>query len=158
MNKIIWTYWHQGFDQAPSGIFLCIDQWKKLHTDWEIKLLDQYNIYEYAEPLPIKASTLDKMMLPHQSDLLRTQLLIKYGGVWADPTTFPHIPLEDWLFDYMQASYFLFYKPSRDRIIADWFIATEPRNIMIKSLYSVLVDYWNKYDSNNISNAKADLT
>ena len=150
MVKTIWTYWHQGFYNAPSAVKPCIDQWKKLHPDWDIKLLDQNNIYEYAEPLPIKASTLDKMMLPHQSDLLRTQLLIKYGGVWADPTCFPLQKLDHWLPGNMQAGFFFFYKPGRDRIISNWFIAAEKGNAVLKSLYNALIYYWNNNNFKNL--------
>lgn len=149
INKIIWMYWHQGFDQAPPAVEPCVKQWQKLHPHWEIHLLDKDTIVSFAEPLPIKKDILDQMMLPHQSDLYRTQLLLKYGGVWADPTTFPLLSLDDWINDSMNAGYFFFYKPGRDRIISNWFIAAEQNNIMLQRLYDELIKYWN---TNNFKN------
>jgi hypothetical protein len=98
------------------------------------------------------------MVLPHQSDLLRTQLLIKHGGVWADPTTFPLIPLEDWLLGKMNAGYFFFYKPGRDRIIANWFIAAEKGNNTLDLLYNSLISYWNSNNFKNTENPKSERT
>jgi hypothetical protein len=157
MDKIIWTYWHQGFNQAPPLVRSCVEQWQKLHPDWQIQLLDQHCISQYAEPLDIKEKTLDKMLLAHQSDLLRTQLLIKYGGVWADPTTFPLKSLNDWLPQQMAAGIFMFYKPGRERIVTNWFIASEKNNIMLKMLYKALIEYWNNYNFRNIAQPKTKL-
>lgn len=142
-------YWHQGFEDAPPVVEPCINQWRNLNPEWDIRLLDKNNIYNYAEPLPIRKETKDRMVLPHKSDLLRTQLLFKHGGVWADPTTFPLIPLDDWLLDNMDAGFFFFYKPGRDRIIANWFIAAEKGNKTLNALYEALIKYW---DSNNFKN------
>ena len=150
MVKIIWTYWHQGFDQAPRVIGPCIQQWKNLHPDWEIHLLDQNNIHEFVEPMDIKQNALEKMTLAHRSDLIRTQLLIKYGGVWVDPTCFPLQKLENWLPERMQAGFFFFYKPGRDRIISNWFIAAEKDNKVLKTLYDALRKYWNNNSFKNL--------
>jgi len=120
-----------------------------MHPDWELHLLDKHNIYEYAQPLDITHHILNKMTLAHYSDLLRTQLLIKYGGVWADPTCFPLQKLEDWLPDYMSDGLFFFYKPGRDRIISNWFIAVEKGNDILINLYQALINYWN---TNNFKN------
>jgi hypothetical protein len=148
--KIIWTYWHQGFDQAPRVIGPCIEQWRNLHPDWDVHLLDQNNIYEFVEPLGVEQTALEKMTLAHRSDLIRTQLLIKYGGVWVDPTCFPLQKLENWLPANMQAGFFFFYKPGRDRIISNWFIAAEKNNKVLKTLYDALNNYWNNNSFKNL--------
>ncbi|MFT4848924.1 MAG: hypothetical protein ACI83B_001462 [Sediminicola sp.] len=153
MVKIIWMYWHQGFDRAPSFLGPCIQQWRNLHPDWELHLLDQDNICNFAEPLAIKQTTLAKMTLAHRSDLIRTQLLIKYGGVWADPTCYPLKKLEEWLPVNMQNGFFFFYKPGRDRIISNWFIAAEKDNIVLKTLYDALNTYWNNNNFKNLGRA-----
>ena len=150
MNKIIWMYWHQGFDQAPQVVSPCVQQWKNLHSDWKIHLLDQNNVYEFAEPLAIKKKTLENMTLAHRSDLIRTQLLIKYGGVWVDPTCFPIQKLDSWLPENMQSGFFFFYKPGRGRIISNWFIAAEKNNLVLKALYDALIAYWNNNNFNNL--------
>lgn len=140
--RIIWMYWHQGFEQAPTLVKQCVISWKRLHPKWDIKLLDADTIENYIEPLALSVRKLNILGLAHRSDIIRTQLLIKHGGVWADPTTFPIKSLDDWLNDHMQAGLFLFYKPGRDRIISNWFIAAEKENPFLKKLLKELIDYW----------------
>ena len=157
MNKIIWMYWHQGFDNAPTVIGPCVLQWRNLHPDWKIHLLDQNNVQEFTEPLAIKQKILDKMTLAHRSDLIRTQLLIKHGGVWADPTCFPLMKLDNWLPQNMQAGFFFFYRPGRSRIISNWFIASEKDNVVLRSLYNELITYWNNHNFKNSGRADTAL-
>ncbi|WP_274475252.1 capsular polysaccharide synthesis protein [Mangrovimonas aestuarii] len=154
LPKIIWTYWHQGFENAPWVVQRCIEQLKLLHSDWEIHLLDAKNIHEYAKPLPIREEVVDNMLLQHRSDLLRTQLLITYGGVWIDPTVYCKVPLSDWLYNHMASGLFLYKNPGRDRIISNWFIASKSNNILLKQLYKKLCDYWNENNFRNISDKK----
>ena len=141
-NKIIWTYWHQGFVEAPELIKHCARRWQLLHPDWEIHYLDNNNVFKYIQPLPLSKTKLASLSLAHRSDLIRTQLLIQYGGVWADPTCYPMISLNNWLNDNMQSGLFLFYKPGRDRIISNWFIASEKENVILKKLFNELCEFW----------------
>ena len=149
-NKSIWMYWHQGFENAPFVVTRCVEQWRLLHPDWQINLLDKNNIATYVDPLPIVKTTLDKMSLPHQSDLIRTQLLIKYGGVWADPTCFPLQKLDFWLLEKMSAGVFFYFKPGRDRIMSNWFIASEPDNKLLVTLFQEMIKYWNATTFKNL--------
>tara|TARA_B110000211_G_C14089961_1_gene558495 strand:- start:5476 stop:6306 length:831 start_codon:yes stop_codon:yes gene_type:complete len=155
MNKIIWSYWHQGLDGAPAVVKPCINQWVNLNPDWELRFIDQDSMYDFIEPLGIDKETLAKIPLAVSSDLFKLQLLIKYGGVWVDATTFPIVPLDDWLTDKMGAGYFFFYKPGRDRLISTWFIASEKNNITLKLLYRNLIKYWNTNTFKNLSNPRS---
>lgn len=154
MNKIIWTYWHQGFDNAPVLVKRCLHKWKFLHKDWDIVELDSANISNYLPSLPIKSEVQTKMKLAHISDLIRTQLLIKYGGVWADPTTVPVQNLEDWLLPNFNSGLFLFQNPGRDRIIANWFMASEKDNFLLKMLFEELCSFWNNNSFKNFNSKK----
>jgi len=154
VNKIIWTYWHQGFDQAPWLVKICVGQWQKMNPNWTVHLLDANTIHEFVEPLPIKTSVIDKMLLPHRSDLIRTQLLIKYGGVWADPTTFCTTSLDSWINKTLSSGIFLFRNPARDRIIANWFIAATPNHPFLIQLLNGLYTYWDVNDFKNYTRKK----
>jgi len=90
------------------------------------------------------------MQLPHRSDLLRTQLLIKHGGIWLDPTVFVMRPFEEWLPEYMNAGVFFFHRPGPDRVLANWFIAAEPKNYVLTTLYESLIQYWNENYFDNL--------
>lgn len=147
---IIWTYWHQGFTNAPYVVKECVRELLRLHPGATIHLLDASNVYDYAEKVPVPEAKWKQLQLPHQSDLLRTQLLVKYGGIWLDPTVFCLEPLEGWLDGNMDSGLFLFHRPGNDRIIANWFIAAEHNNYLLMRLYEALVEYWSTYDFRNL--------
>ena len=149
--KTIWMYWHQGFDQAPVLVKKCVKTWKLHHPKWDIKLLDAQTVNDYMSAFPISKEKFELLGLAHRSDLIRTQLLIQHGGVWVDSTCFPIKPLDDWLFEYMESGLFLFYKPGRDRIISNWFIAAEKGNYILKKLLTDLCRYWDNNTFLNLS-------
>lgn len=142
LPKNIWTYWHQGFDSAPLVVRKCVERIKALHPDWKIHLLNEENVTSFIDPIPIEKDKWEKLLIPHRSDLIRTQLLIKYGGVWIDPTCFPIQKLDDWLIQYMDADLFFFAHPGRARIISNWFIAAPKGNYLLEKLYNDLCEYW----------------
>ena len=82
------------------------------------------------------------LSLNHQSDLIRLALLSEYGGVWADATTFCINPLDEWIDDYAKSGFFVFSKPGPDRMISNWFLASEKGNLVVSKLYKHLAAYW----------------
>lgn len=149
MERIIWTYWHQGFENAPELVRSCVDSWEKKHSDWIVIRLNKDNYYQYTGDIPLNNRAKEKISLAHFSDLIRTKLLIEFGGVWADPTTFPLKNLNDWLVPNMASGIFLFQNPGRDRLISNWFIASEKKQEILVYLFEDLCAYWN---SNNFIN------
>lgn len=140
--KIIWMYWDQGFENAPFVVKNCVAQCKKLHPDWTIYLLDKHSVKNFLTVFPISKKKYNQLLVQHKSDLIRTQLLIKYGGVWVDPTCYFIRPLDEWLYKYLKTDYFFFYKPGPGRLIANWFIAAKPGSKMLIQLYNELCYYW----------------
>jgi len=149
MNRKLFTYWHQGFDNAPAIIKACLQVAKHLHPDWTVHKLDAETVSNFIEPIPIPAERWRQLCLAHRSDLIRTQLLIRYGGVWADPTVWFSRPLDDWLPQQMASGLFLFRRPGPDRLISNWFIAAEPGNRLLIRLYETLCRYWSDNDFDN---------
>lgn len=144
MKKIIWTYWHQGIENAPPVVKYSYNQWKKLNPEWDVIFVDGTNIHEYIEPLEIKKEKLDKISLAVSSDLYKLKLVLTHGGVFADATTYPLVPLDNWLFEVMSEGFFFFHKPGRNRLISIWFVAGYKDNIVLKKHYNALIGYWNK--------------
>ena len=146
----VFTYWHQGEAAAPRLVTLCIEQLRVLHPGWDIHVLDSESVVGWIEPIAVPADKLEKLSIAHQSDLIRTQLLLRHGGVWADPTVFLVRPLDQWLPKYMDSGLFLFHRPGRDRLISNWFIASEPGNILLERLYERLCRYWSENEFENL--------
>ena len=88
-NKI-WIFWYQGIKNAPDVVQQCIASIKKYNPDKEIIILDEKNITQYYKmPSYIKQNLKNgSITLTHLSDIIRMNLLKKYGGFWMDATIF----------------------------------------------------------------------
>jgi len=139
--KRIWVLWFQGLSEAPFLVRKCIDSWVKENPNWKVVILDESNLSEYVV-LDLPENILANLALAHKSDLVRLHLLSNYGGVWADATTFCIKPLDEWIDDCMTSGFFAFYKPSRDRIMSNWFLISEKGCPIVLKLRERLTSFW----------------
>jgi Capsular polysaccharide synthesis protein len=132
--KKIWFLWYQGLSEAPLVVKKCYESWQKYNPDWEVIFLEENNLTDYITP-SLSPEKLCQLSKNHQSDLLRLELLEKYGGVWVDSTTICRIPLDKWLEDYTQAGFFTFIHNTRGYgWIVSWFLAAEKSNPIISKM------------------------
>ena len=82
-DKIIWGYWHQGADKLPGFCDMAVRSWRLRHPDWKIIILseDNYKMYVSHTDLP---STFDSLKIQIRSDIIRSAVLQRYGGVYLD--------------------------------------------------------------------------
>lgn len=150
MNKTIWILWFQGWKNAPVVSLKCLETWKENNPGWNIIELDEQNLSQYInldEFIPdIKKKNISLTAL---SDIIRIDLLKKYGGVWADSTVFCHKPLDDWLFQQLNEGFFAFNKPGPDRLLSSWFLAAHENNYLISKWHDKVKDYWLSRNSTN---------
>jgi hypothetical protein len=93
VKPILWLCWFQGRDDSslPELNRVCINRWIELNTDCaDIKVLDNNNIQDYVPEYDefVRCSQVNRRFA-HKADLLRLLLLNKYGGMWADASTYP---------------------------------------------------------------------
>lgn len=150
LPKKIFTYWHQGFEQAPPIIQACIRTLACQNDQWDIHFLDSESVGDWIDPIPIPDKKWNRMQVAHRSDVIRTQLLVKFGGVWADPTIWFCKPLDHWLGSVMDAGVFMFHRPGRDRAVSNWFIAAAPKNALLQRQYDSLCTYWRENEFANL--------
>ena len=88
-NKI-WICWFQGLDEAPIIVKKCVESVKKNNLDKEIVVITSDNLHDYVEfPKYIEEKWQRGIIThTHMTDLLRLELLIRYGGTWIDATVF----------------------------------------------------------------------
>lgn len=144
------SYWHQGFGDAPPVVQMCTQSLTRHHEQWNVELLDGQNIYKWLEPIPIPQARWERLPLAHQSDVIRTQLLVRHGGVWADPTVWFQRPMDGWLDEALASGLFLYSHPGVDRLVSNWFIAAERENPLLKKLYTRLCFYWSEHDFKSV--------
>ncbi|HBJ1651643.1 capsular polysaccharide synthesis protein [Clostridium botulinum] len=149
-NKV-WVCWLQGMDYAPFIVKRCYDSLKLYLKDRNIVLITENNYRDYITfPSYIQDKIDNKVITKtHFSDLLRLELLIKYGGSWLDATilcTSDNIP------NYiLNSNLFVFQclKPGKDghcTSISSWLMTACTNNPILLLTRELLYDYWKKYN------------
>lgn len=153
-SRIIWFCWLQGMEQAPDLVHVCHESLKRHLPDREIKLIDGENWRDFVELPGYVVRKWEKGRIPaaNFSDLLRLELLIKYGGTWIDATVLCTgepacgVPLSV----YLDADLFLFqYTPAgttQGIRISNWFITSCTNNPVLMAVRDMLYAYWKDYD------------
>ena len=149
-KRKIWICWFQGIENAPDIVQKCYSSVKEYITDREIVLITEDNYRDYVEFPEFIKKKVDEGIISktHLSDLLRLELLIRYGGTWMDATIFCTSRCPDYMLD---SELFLFQnlKPGLDghcSNISNWFITAEKDNLILKLTMALLYEYWNKND------------
>lgn len=142
LNKVIWTCWFQGRDEAPLVVRRCLDSWEQKNPEWEFRCLDSVSALTYTDldlHIDLDSQTITAASL---SDLLRLLLLHEYGGVWVDATVLCNRPLDEWLPDVSQEGFFAFAKPGPGRPISSWFLASRTENELMSRWTTESLEYW----------------
>ena len=152
-NKVIWFCWLQGLENAPEIVHACYNSIKRNIPDREIKIIDNGNWKEHVELPNYIVKKWEKKRIPPAlfTDLLRLELLIKYGGTWIDSTVLCTGLYENPnnIEKFLDADLFLFQYTKQGSIpvsISNWFITACPNNEVLMVLRDMLYAYWKDYD------------
>ncbi|MCR5213887.1 MAG: capsular polysaccharide synthesis protein [Eubacterium sp.] len=152
-RRTIWTIWLQGMDQAPEVVQKCYASMKKNIKDREIVVITEDNYSDYVEFPDYIMEKYHKGIISkvHFADLLRIELLTKYGGTWLDGTVLvSEIDPEKHAF-YLDSDLFLFQnlKPGLDghsTSISSWMMTASSRQNIILLVRRLLHNYWKTHD------------
>ena len=152
LNKdTVWVMWLQGIDNAPEIVKRCIDSQMKALPDKKFVFLDESNIEKYVELPGYILEKRKKGIIgnAHYSDLIRNEILIKFGGYWIDSTVFitdnslfkdiDDLPL------FMFSYYYFGFNPEIMEL-NNWLIYSCTNNNIICLLQKMLLEYWKDYD------------
>jgi hypothetical protein len=142
MNKVIWTCWLQGRENAPPSVEKCLSSWEQRNPGWKFRCLDATSIERYValkHHVDLGRQTITAASL---SDILRMLLLQEFGGVWVDATLLCARPLDEWLPGLMAEGFFAFAAPAYDRPVASWFLSAEQDNLLISRWCRRTLEYW----------------
>lgn len=143
-NKV-WVCWLQGIEQAPPVVKKCVESiYKYAGGADRVILLNEKNMSDYVQMPTDLLEKWKKGIIPntHFSDLLRLTLLIEYGGVWIDSTSFLTEDLPNYVSD---ADLFCFKAGPIAKIIAsNWFFAAKPHHEILERTRNFLYEYWRK--------------
>lgn len=139
--KVVWIVWLQGWEKAPDLVKACRRSWEYHNSDWQVRALARVDLHHL-----IDTRQLPMQSLAAYSDCVRVELLYRYGGVWADATTFCTRPLDSWLPRELPGGFFAFVKPTPTRPISSWFLASQPGGAIISELHASVREYWQGRD------------
>lgn len=150
-NRVIWTAWWQGEEEAPEIVKSCIKRMRDMSSDAKVIVIDSANYMDYVS-LPdfiLELKDSGRMSMAHFSDILRTCILSEYGGLWIDSTIWLHRPIEAAAFDKRIYS----VKFTASAIVkADWgypdilffmCIMGGTNRYFYKLIYDMLIEIWN---------------
>ena len=148
-SRKVWVCWLQGLDKAPLLVKVCVASMRRWLKEREIVLLTGDNYREYAELPQSVVEKYEKGLMPAAlfSDLLRLEVLIRYGGTWMDATML--CTGEDFPREIMDCDLFMFQGivrgDNRFHGVSNWFITACAENRLLLVLRDVLLEYWKDY-------------
>ena len=156
-SRYVWVCWLQGIENAPKLVQVCYRSILQHMQDREVVLLTEKNIGQYVSlPDYIEKKYRDGIIpTAHYTDLLRLELLIKYGGTWIDSTVLCtgvsgskiQVSCDPEVLD---ADLFMFQQLRKGETrfwgISNWFITSCVDNWVLKELRDLLYQYWKDYD------------
>ena len=82
----IWVFWGQGDLNMPKLVKSCYRQMLALNEN--VTLITKSNLYKFVDIPQIVYTKVEQgnITWAHFSDIIRTSLLAKYGGLWLDAT------------------------------------------------------------------------
>lgn len=86
----IWFFWDQGWDNLPLVLKMNFMAIKKHSNHHPVIFLSESKLSEYINlnPTIFRLKHQRVISLAHFSDIVRTNLLAKYGGLWIDSTIY----------------------------------------------------------------------
>lgn len=150
-NKV-WICWFQGIDQAPALVQKCYQSVKKNMADKDVILLTTENMFDYIQlpPFIVEKWKTGVITHTHMTDLMRLELLIRYGGLWLDATVFcsdSRIPSY-----FYQSDLFMYQclKPGRDghaNYISSWLMSAKTNSKVLMAVQDLCYAYWKENNS-----------
>jgi len=156
-HRDIWIFWGQGMDNAPIVVKKCYASVQKYCKEYRIHLLDNENISEYVT-LPeyiLRLYDGGKGILRAAlfSDILRTELLIQYGGIWIDATLLLTSELPEYITHKPMFLYRETFLNISDYLFSSYLISCEKGNPYMKRVKELLYAYLSDHSSVPISMA-----
>ena len=89
-SGVIWSMWWQGEENCPEVVKLCWASMRKHCGSHKLIIITKDNYQDYVTiPEYILAKVeAGSLLLAHLADIIRVNLLAKYGGLWLDSTIF----------------------------------------------------------------------
>lgn len=141
----IWQYWAQGEDAAPDLVRACLRSVRRYAGSRKVVVLNDKSLSLYVTlPDHIFTKRGEIISPTHFSDVLRLELLSKYGGTWMDATVLLTAPIPR----FVEHTKFFVFRRNRDPfILSSWFIHAVREHPLVESTKAALLSYWAANDA-----------
>lgn len=145
--RIIWWCWLQGIDSAPELVQTCLESVRRHMPGYELRIITLENYTQYVE---IPDYILEKykrgsMSANHFANVLRLELLVRYGGLWIDATV---LCTGREMLDVLSKSDLFVYYIFEDLDLAcaaNWFISAKPDNDILRLTLELHHAFWREH-------------
>ena len=145
-NKIFWC-WLDGESNAPPLYLACLNALRKQCHNHEIVVISSSNIDDYVQ-FPahiIQKYNKKQFSRTHFSDILRAELLSRYGGTWIDAS----VLMTEYNPDFFNKDLFFFqsfHQNDFSHVGSSWFITAEQGSPVLQTTRDLLYEYWKEND------------
>lgn len=151
VSNIIWICWFQGMENAPYIVKKCYQSVIENNPDKDVIVITSDNMESYVTFPDYIMEKWKKGVITHthMTDLLRLELLIKYGGLWLDATVLCTDKAPSYFFD-SDLFFFQNLKPGRDgdcQYISSWLIEAKTNNKILMATKMLCYEYWKTNNS-----------
>ena len=143
-SRDIWICWLQGEENAPELVKVCIGSVRKYMSDYNIHIITFENMENYIQlPLYILEKWHNgKISNTLMSDLIRTELLVQYGGLWLDATVLLTAPVPEYVFEKNLFMYTHSYPDDVTMVFNSWLIYSDGNSRLLRVTRDLLYEYW----------------
>lgn len=147
-NQSIFMYWKQGRENAPEIVKRCLASVKANADGHPLVLLDASNLSQYVRlPAFIERKHAEGIIPEaNYSDMLRTCLLLQYGGYWIDATCYLSCPFPEAIrvSEYFMFQRHLFADWASPLKCSNWFIHARKGSPVLLGIRNWLFNYWKR--------------
>lgn len=142
----IWFCWLQGMENAPELVKVCYESLCKNINDREIVVLTNENLSQYVHLPEYIERKHERGIIPDAAftDMLRLELLCKYGGTWIDATVL--CTGDDGINELLDADLFVFQQIQKgwERFVgmSSWMMSSVANNSFLMVVRDMLYEYW----------------
>lgn len=148
-SNIIWMLWLQGEKEAPPLVKACINSVRRNAKGKKIIVLNEASLQQYVEFPDYIWEKWKAGIIPNAqfSDLIRLELLCKYGGLWVDSTVL--LTGQTMEFEYIANTPLFVYKDMdlikqdwMPTIASNWLISAYSNSKILLLTRKLLLIYW----------------
>ena len=146
--KIIWWCWLQGEENAPAICKACLASIRHHLPDYDVRVITKENMFDWVSPSKHIMEKYEKGIIDNTklSNIIRTLLMVEYGGVWMDSTVlvtgYNHKVFEEPFFMFQHWKYDI----EESCVASNWLISSCKGHPIMKAMRDLQYQYWRDFN------------